>query len=251
MLKRITAIAAVVALGFMAGTASAASFTETFDGAGYTPGDDVPSPPWAECCSNQELFEVTSNGFNGTQGAVHLTTGTWGEGAVATGVTGAGDGFTYSWMLYHDSSDVGLTRLGSGLDGDPANAGPTFNTELDNNQMFLGFSDSGPNNANSLTLDGNTWYEFLVTGTPAAGGWNVKAEHRACSSTECTGAYDTDIAEQLWSQPSFVPAYTTLSMIGLSGNSAMDNIAVQDIPEPSALALLGLGGVMLLVRRRR
>jgi hypothetical protein len=241
MIKRMTLTTAAMTLGFMAGTAGA-NLVETFDGAGYIVGNDVPTPPYTLSGPEQELPIVAAFGFNGTQGTTKALDAAWGAAARPTGVTGAARGFTYSWMLYEDAVDDGLTRLGGGLNtllpilannyGDVR-----FNYEDDNNTMALLFSNGGP--SASIPIADDTWYEFLLTGTPAPGGWDVTVEHRI----DAAGPYTTDIPTTFWAQPTFVPAFVSVEMISLEGNSAQDNIIVQDIPgPPRPPSLIGMIG---------
>jgi hypothetical protein len=251
MIKRMTLTTAAMTLGFMAGTAGA-NLVETFDGAGYTAGNDVTTPPYMLSGPEQQFPTVAAFGFDGTQGATKAGTSAWGAAARPTGVTGAAQGFTYSWMFHEDATESGTTRLSGGIYtthpiGANSYGAPRFGYEADGNgnQLAMFFTD-GPA-VPTLTYDSDTWYEVLVTGTPAAGGWDVSVEHRI----DAVGAYTTDLATTLWAKPGFVPAWAGLEMIGLDGNSAQDNIMVLDIPEPGVLALLGLGVVTMLVRRQR
>ncbi len=54
----------------------------------------------------------------------------------------------------------------------------------------------------------------------------------------------------MWNAPSFIGDEAWLSNIGQDLDTAQDNFIVTEIPEPATMALLGIGGLMVLRRRR-
>ena len=252
----------VVAAALANSAIGTTSYIETFDGPGYTVGQDLPDPPWGPVpfLPDTEPAKVSPHGFNGTQGASQPYVGIFSEeasGAARTGVTGAAFGFTFSWMLYEDANDIRDAEAGNqafltgGLISDYEQGSISLFRYVDNdNTMSFRFSQ-GPEVGGIIIAD-DTWYQFVLTGTPADGGWNVKVEHRTCSATACAGPFTTDIPETLWAPTSpFVPAYVIINMEGQEGRSGQDNLIVADIiPEPGALALLGPATMMLLAARR-
>lgn len=243
-MKAITAIVAAVALAAFAGTAGAAGFTDNFDS--YADGA-VPAP-YVLDGPLQQVFNVQSGiGWGGSKGTNKAGSGAWGSATRATGL--GAQAFVMTWKLYEDASDGGLTRLGGGLQTtQPHGGNPSFGWEDDDNTMWMGFSNGGPTGATS-PIASDTWYEFRVTGAPATGtAWDVHVEERTWNGSVWS-AWSDRIAAQSWDPGApFVPAFAGFTMIGTSGESNQDDLSV--VPEPATMALLGIGGLMVLRRRR-
>lgn len=126
----------------------------------------------------------------------------------------------------------------------------------------------------SSTLTANTTYEFSVdTGNNTSSGGSTGQWTATIGTWD--GATFTQIATQSWTGIKSTDSFTQgteetrtfqfstgaaslsdavavrLSVDGGSGWMAMDNVSITVIPEPSAAALLGLGGFALILHRRK
>ena len=248
-MKAITAIVAAVALAAFAGTAGAQGFIDDFES--YPTG--VIGAPYSACCSLQVPFEVDAGiGFGGGQAAHHVTSGTWGEAKRSTGLTMTNP-WTMSIMVFKDSADTGLSRIAGGIGTITGNQA-RYAYEFDAGNLWHGFSsDSGAGafliSDTSFTLPDDQWHRLTVNGTPVVGGQTVQVDIEAWGGASW-GAPVNLIASQMWNAPSFVGDEAWLSNIGQDLDTAQDNFIVSEIPEPATMALLGIGGLMVLRRRR-
>jgi hypothetical protein len=99
--------------------------------------------------------------------------------------------------------------------------------------------DSGVSFQLANTTGGDT-YEFVVVGWNNLTGANTLEEAM------------TDDVAMGWSNPfDYVTGATTTTPVNIFSTSGMDSFGVAPVPEPAALALAGLGGLSLLLVRRR
>jgi hypothetical protein len=248
-MKVLTGITVAVAMLVLTGPAMA-QWTETFES--YGAGTQLPDPPWSKCCNNQAGGEPTvyaGLGFGGSQGASHQTSGSWGEVERATGLA-PNTAFVHTYQHYRDSTDTGLTRMNAFLSTNGSGGNNNINIyEEDGGNYTVEFKDSGGTNdfTVSFARSADTWYEHRITGTPAVGGWTMSHETRTWGGASW-GAWNVDMAPTFWDESTYQPNWVGIVQIGLSGNSNFDNISI--IPEPATMALLGIGGLMVLRRRR-
>jgi len=220
------------------------------------------------------VSSINNGGASGTLGNYSYTSTSVGTGAYAlsftnngaTDVDGLGQNDTHSFVVTVrqyadptytvDSNEVAsVTDLGSatdygytGLNGYTSGVNQLISVEFTSNSFSAG--ENGSNTSgyissdvtfNSLSGLGN----FLITGSAVQtyGGSDLSALTGNVSSTH---SYDGD--------------QDTIYVIGTEGNDGLNrirnaevtfDIATNVVPEPSSAALLGLGSLAMVVRRRR
>ncbi|MEM6505027.1 MAG: PEP-CTERM sorting domain-containing protein [Planctomycetota bacterium] len=164
-------------------------------------------------------------------------------------VGGSGDSWTSFYLTTHGGDERGESRLGMRV---------FTNGDL---EMYAGTSGGARTTVNitaaSIASDfGSAWdqseshlYEFVATPTSStAGTYTLKID-----GVEITGAQDLIYNLGSGNNGGSAFGFYNLGSISLAGtqvNAVYDNWQAALTPEPSSLALLGIGGVMMMRRRR-
>lgn len=220
----------IFALAAMTGAATAATISVNF----------------TEGNANQQIASSTTAGID-VQSNWNNTTGGGGTAGSLIDSTGSTTTASITWVsggLWHDDS---------------ANTDAT--NGVGNAQIARGYLDDG---------NGGTGVDFTVSGIPfanytaiiylatdtAGGAYNAFDVNGGSYST--TGTKDRYSGQPNWD------ATNSITVTGLSGNLVVDGlpratttrasiagIQIVQVPEPSSAALLGLGGLALILRRRK
>ena len=137
----------------------------------------------------------------------------------------------------HMSTEAGLlTLFTEGVASIDVSYSLRFGTDNSGSAVRLEYSADGtfddkvstvsynPTEAGTLTPDAGTWYDFTTT----------------ILNTEVTF---TDTARLRWDK--------VAASSSASNTAILDDIKIAAVPEPSTTALLGLGGLALILRRRK
>ena len=243
-MKAITAIVAVVAMLALAGPSLGAGWIETFEGYGPV-GSDLPAP-WALCCANQTLPTVQGVGFNSSQGAGAAHTVNWNEARRATG-------FGVENVIYRTKfmeTAVG-GRIGGGISNAPVVGGTDWGWETNGGSLFGTGTGAFVNLAwAGVPISTNTVYELEAELTPAGGTlWDGVAQYRTYTGLVPNAWQPLSSALGMDLGAGWAPAYVGINNLGgMASTSYQDDVMI--IPEPATMALLGVGGLMVLRRRR-
>jgi|ERR1035437_1265172 hypothetical protein len=230
----------------------------------------------------QWTFENTANtngmnfvpGANNSPGTFQADNGLNYSGSVASGLhpTAA----TYSWPAGDLDPIIAALAPGASGPGLPgssaANASPSLHSFSANNWSVgaywsfttstLGYtgveiafdqagSGTGPANFGlSYSINGGAFTEFTTYTVPLSTGWNTTTANQLSEVVPGGGAFDN--------ANSIVFRLTDLNTtsvgggtVGTTGTDRVDNFTVVSVPEPTALALAGLGGLSLMLFRRQ
>lgn len=120
-------------------------------------------------------------------------------------------------------------------------------------QDYVAVYARGNGNLYSRGFDGTSEYGLEGAGTPA---YDKLFIARTGENTYDAGYYDGGIRNVFATRTptttndaDVIGFYADVRGLGVLGN--LDNLIVGQIPEPSSIALLGLGGLTLLLRRRK
>jgi hypothetical protein len=102
----------------------------------------------------------------------------------------------------------------------------------------------------SFDIVRDKWYEIEVTAAKTTGGYNFSAHYQTYTGAVGDGWLPIGLSGNFWAEPTFQPAWVTLSAISNNSQTVVDDYSVTIIPEPATIALLGVGGLMVLRRRR-
>jgi hypothetical protein len=211
--------------------------------------------------SSGTSFNVTTN--TGTFGNTSVPNSSAGFGTIVSGKTPTSGvaANTYDYALLYTPAGVGsATDLGNLADGDwvqlavdlggtPGAALFGTNTAIAGN--FAG--QGGSSSVQSIGINGDafnngTTYSIALVGWSA----NLGSSWSTVESELSSGAWSTigsfgDVTSSV-NPSSSTPGNT---MVNLFGNSSLTLYSVAPIPEPTTLALAGLGGISMLFLRRR
>lgn len=253
MLRGILCVAATMAL-----STPALAWIETFDG--FTPGVGVVGGGWAGF-NNGDFFpaavDVTAGGLGFSGGATDKAAVLpGGEGAAGRKHTNILAGLVVpnsTLILYADvknpNGQVAQLFIAGDTDLTDGNA-PTnqirFNARGNSGSSFWTSHTGGA--SDSATVGGLT--------SPSGGWGSMKIEVDLNGSAVVTAArvYVNNIQEGTVSfngTPLWTPTQVGFILDSTSDNAKyMDNFTVTVVPEPSVMALMGLGGLAMLRRRR-
>ena len=235
-------LVALLVVGLMAGPALAGTIA-TPHVAGDFQGWDAGANPMTETGAGTDVWEVTFTGLDA--GSFHefkVTDGTWSNALPAPGnswfyADASGEiTITYDGNTYADGWSPSLDRMG--LNTDPADW-----TAVGDWQDQVGGSNWDPSNAfTAMTPQGGGIYSLTAVLAPGdynwkavvTGGWNA-------ISWDCRSVNATN-----WG----FSTTTEFDTVTFSVDSFTGVASVVVTPEPASLALLGLGGLALLRRRR-
>ena len=151
-------------------------------------------------------------------------------------------GLTAEIRPYRDSAGFFIETSGSGLwnGGDVGGSLQTNGTTTGNAIVSGGFTGDLSDNANRYTItatDTVDLYTLLIEGTAGS----ISGESLL---------YSLDLSGRTHKNTDTFPAYNHIGIGNNGGNFNIDNLLVT-IPEPATLSLLGVGGVVAIMRRRR
>jgi hypothetical protein len=255
MLKALLVGGSVLAVAFMAGP-SYGSFFDGFET--YQTGPIATQGGWAQNGGSTSQSIVVNDSGVAYQGDQYLQIS-------ASSSSGAGADTSFSslpldsqtnnevsyalrWKANTPNSGNGNAGIDFKLYGE--NGGDTLvNTYTYADSRGFGYRINGvATYDDSVILASDTWYNFIYDLDPA----HSQARIRIMDGSnpplfDQTVSYD--IVNNIGATPSLYAAY--FFQDGADGNSwLIDNLSVQSTPEPATLSLLGLGG-LLLIRRRR
>lgn len=173
------------------------------------------------------------------------------------------------FMLPFTPQAGNIYRLEAEIDANAANTGWFVGIGF-HQSVNAPFGGNGwPENANPYIMESHTaWNAYMPLGSGPGG---PVASGSATAGLSQMYAIELDTQNTLWTvsffahgatTPNFSTTYTTNPTIGgvgiltwapsYDGSAAfVDNFELSVIPEPSSLALLGLGGLLIVSRRRR
>ena len=262
-----TCLALVAALA-LAGTASAQNFTEDFDG-GNGPWNNNEAlrgtNGWTKGSSGQ-LWTTTgaTGGFLGTRGATYGSFGAHaGLSLTQLGVTNPITSGTFTFYIMIDPTGILGTPGGNnrslqyGLTDLPE---PAFPRDIEagiNSRSSDGvrIKYNGNHTDTSIPLDTMRWAEWEMSYNRST---NVLSlAYRDVNDTDGSIPNPTFIAHTSSPVSGVAVDVQTIWLRGFRGNSPpngvgrVDRISSTPLPEPTALGLMTIGGLMLLRRRRR
>ena len=88
-------------------------------------------------------------------------------------------------------------------------------------------------------------YEVLINGTTSLGTFNVDSGSQSALESNEPNTY------VVFDSPQIGVTSVQINMSGGNGKWGLDELEVWAVPEPSSTALLGLGGLALMLRRKR
>ena len=197
---------------------------------------------------------IETNGFDG--GGGDQTDNNW-DYATPHGVIGPGD-------VFDDTSGTGTGMMAKHFTENPGKLTVTLSGILDSSKsyyVYAAFRGASNQEGVEVSLDGNSNYiqqTFNGSDTNLDGTIDDAATTVLGTASNETDYYYVDSGIGTVTGTSDLSVYfrepTTTNAPGTPSAwqwSIIDAVGVQVVPEPASIALLGLGGVMLLPRRRR
>ena len=169
---------------------------------------------------------------------------------------------------------VGGTLIDSGLTAQDGETRDVRSQKVYNMNVVLGdtpWNTMAVTRLGGLTFSGSNFTDSNITGTLSPGFYiyaktsgafvtiyddsftQTGNDTQEVTSISGTSAMDMIVLDDSVANHNWSPAYdTTSAVFSVDGTDDLFNILVVDpVPEPSSTALLGLGGLALLLRRRR
>jgi len=259
-MKKLTAVVSMIE--FVMISPAFADFLESFDGVGYVAGAAVP-PPWVVAAhqapppDNSMIVSASPSGFGGTQGA-HGPGPVWFESDRPSLFDAGFASHILQWKAKVDSANAS-GRLNVGL----GNAtGGQIIWEMRNTSSAggviefptVGSNEVGGGGFTTVPFVSETWYQMTVTVTNVAGSWSwtgVYASSPDGITFNPAVAMGSGTLPVGWA-PETVGLQSLFAFNEPGGTSALDDITFSAVPEPTSLALLGIGACLLYrVRRGR
>lgn len=186
--------------------------------------------------------------------------GTW-HNVVGVGTTNVGittsvapvtaDGFTVSWVGGRNPADVAGPNYGGSSDLDAVSQQILWGTGAGSTQpviTIVGLSDSTQYNMTVFSGNNNAAVDYTLDAQAGGtGGTNINqvidSDAEWASGTPFTGSLTTGTGA----------GSDTITLTTSAGNATPWGIGIEavSVPEPSSTALLGLGGLALILRRRK
>lgn len=193
-----------------------------------------------------------------TGGAAGGLTGSLSAGSL---IDGGGVQITFDWMRFGSSSSSAVKGVAFRLNDQNGDEILNFKPRHQNNaqpvyyNMTVGSDDVTTGTATSFNTVGSIWYRYTVD--LSATTWDLTVEQYANTGNVVGALSPVGSATGLSYMNGSVVNGDSVNSFTLDGANTMtdffDNFEVTGtaIPEPSSTALLGLGGLALILRRRK
>ena len=133
-----------------------------------------------------------------------------------------------------------------------------YNTTASPGHDYIQYYDGETPIESTATIAANVWYHYTLTfdfSTPGAPTYDLNVQSIGLSSGD-TGYVDLSVTDLAFRNTALTDITGVLIVSGDSHASQTnyyytDNLSFNSVPEPGMLSLMGLGGLMVILRRRR